>query len=266
MCKKIYQSMPWVKGQIWLVREPDSVTDARIKAGTHLMVKTRPYLIYMAEESAQLKFNIVQGFPIPSNDRLSDDREKSYYDFDIRFKNQEGHVNRIITGQLTSIDCRYLSKYICSLPTELMDELDALVAERFGYGDHLLNLSTKLDAMKKEIAEMEEKASALFHSFNYESTKDGKLIPTEIRDETSDAPVIKPEETVYIDRTESGRIRWNDSTASLFLQHCEEKSSEQIQSIWGIEPERIAQTKCYCKKKLGGGGYFPQPSSKVNGI
>lgn len=59
MCKKIYQSMPWVKGQIWLVREPDSVTDARIKAGTHLMVKTRPYLIYMAEESAQLKFNIV---------------------------------------------------------------------------------------------------------------------------------------------------------------------------------------------------------------
>lgn len=253
MCKKIYQSMPWVKGQIWLVREPESVTDARIKAGTHLMVKTRPYLIYMAEESAQLKFNVVQGFPISSNDRLSDDREKSYYDFDIRFKNQEGHINRIITGQLTSIDCRYLLKYICSLPTELMDELDTLVAERFGYGGHLLNLSEKLEAMRKEIAEMEEKACTLFHSFNYQSTRDGKLIPTGVRDEDSDTAVITQEEEIYIDRTEKGRIRWTDAYASMFLEHCEKKTPEQIQRIWGIEPERIAQTKNYCKKKLGGG-------------
>lgn len=131
MLEKPAKAIPYVKGQVWLVREPAEVTEAKMKTGTHLMLKTRPYLIYMSEESAQMKFTIVQGFPISSNPKM-DSTDRTFYDFDVRFQNPKGEINRVITGQLTSIDVRYIDKYICSLPTSVMDEIDGIISKRFG--------------------------------------------------------------------------------------------------------------------------------------
>lgn len=255
MCKeKVYKSVPYVKGQVFMVDEPKIVTEARMAAGTHCQVKTRPYLIYLSDSDAQLNFNVVQGFPISTNGRL-DENKRSFYDFDIRFKNQFGEVNRVITGQLTTIDCRYIKKYLFTLPEECMMEIDNLMMRRFGIGGSICQMSKQIEELENRLFQLKSESSQLFNSFNYEIEKNGNITPVEVKEDPASITTITkaPDRGPSINYTDKGRIRWTRDLAVEFLDDCKKLGDVKTSERWHIPLNIIPQKKFYCKKKIGGG-------------
>lgn len=289
MCEvKIYKSMPYTRGQVWLVDEPYQVTQAKLQTGTSVFCKTRPYLIYLSNASSQLEFNIIQGFPISSNDKLGMEG-RTFYDYDIRFRNQKGEINRIITGQLTSIDTRYVQRYLFSLPEELMQSIDQLMMERFGMGDTIAKLKSYVRCLEYQLDHLkggymtDQPRQQLFPSQNNgwrpprsgtrPSPQPAQLttddIPsanpekesgqqdqskTPVQNDPKQAPPPKPEKPMdmNVHRSKSGRIQWNTKTMKMFMDDYSKFSPEQIAEKYGLTLSQVPARKNYIQAKMAG--------------
>lgn len=225
--KTIYRSSQVKKGQVWIVNEDAIMTAAKIKSSTHIMAKTRPYVIYGSLDN--FEGCLMQGFPCTTKLKCDEIHEEDgtvvSAGNDIFFTMPNGDLSRIAANQLVSVDSHQIVKYVCTLSDDCIAELDEAVIQSFDLGKKFQHMDSQIKMLRRELDLILEQASTVFNC----------AIDVENR---------------HISRTKTGNIRWTQSTMEKFIRDCNMLSRSEISKIWGIAEKTIPHYKHYCAKRL----------------
>lgn len=133
------------RGQVWMVSEPESVSNAKVDAHVGTICFTRPYVIISSDDVCA-KESIVQGYPLTHTITRPDGG--------IVFSEPAPSTEKslILVNQLTPIESKNLIAYMYTLSSTLMDKIDKLTAERMG----IPTTNAKIKEMTEKIRNLEK--------------------------------------------------------------------------------------------------------------
>lgn len=114
-----------MRGQVWMVSEPDTVTDALIKAGSRIECKTRPYLVISTDRDLMKGDICINCLPITSN-------VKNELEFDVFFTNGMGKKNKIKCDQVTTRDSKFFFRHLYDVSADVLVQSIKNVCRRIG--------------------------------------------------------------------------------------------------------------------------------------
>ena len=111
------------RGQVWMVGEPESVSNAKVASRVGTICFTRPYVIISSDDVCA-KENIIQGYPLTHSTTRPDGG--------IVFSEPAPSTEKslILVNQLTPIESKNLLSYMYTLSSTLMDKIDRSMYER----------------------------------------------------------------------------------------------------------------------------------------
>lgn len=139
------KTLKFKRGQVWMVTEPESVSNAKASAHVGTICFTRPYVIMSADEVCA-KEVILQGYPLTH----STGRPDGGIIFNEPAPSTEKSL--ILINQLTPIEVKNMIQYMYTLSEDLMKKIDKLTAERMG----IETIDEKTRWMNNRIRELEK--------------------------------------------------------------------------------------------------------------
>lgn len=118
-----------MRGQIWMVEEPQELSQAKINTGDKSLAYRRACLIVESDDSLKAGGPLIAVLPI--NGSMSKDDVIEEY---IPYQNGLGDYSRIIISQ-PSVKMRGMfSKYLGTLDQDVMADVDAALVKHLGLG------------------------------------------------------------------------------------------------------------------------------------
>ena len=221
------------RGQVWMVAEPEDVTQAKINSGDRTICYTRPCVVLTPSDQ-------IMGGPlitvVPITSKIGVVKEH-----DIVFRNHDHEQNKIMVNQLTTRDSDMFIRYMFTMPDDIMRAIEEQVALITG-----LSLSTesseldsqKISELEKELARAKECIKLL--------RKELVKTKTEADSAVSDLTAKKSS------RTRTPKKKWSEEQAIDFLKDGSHMTTEELMKKYGLASKgSVHSTRYLLKKKYG---------------
>ena len=141
------KTLKFKRGQVWMVGEPESVSNAKVASRVGTICFTRPYVIISSDDVCA-KESIIQGYPLTHSTTRPDGG--------IVFSEPAPSTEKslILVNQLTPIESKNLLSYMYTLSSTLMDKIDRFTADRLGIptmNDKIREMTEKIKSLEKEL-------------------------------------------------------------------------------------------------------------------
>lgn len=248
----------FMRGQVWIVKEPESVTEWKVQSG-NVLGKTRPYVIMTANEAID-ESSVLMGFPIST--KLDSPISSSEDDVIMVADNQ--NIVRVVTSQPTTFDRNQCVNFMYRVPSHVMKALENALLKRSGIQSSISSVKSSIEEMKenirdgmsaKEILGMLDKLSQHAQSFLVTGDKTGLgrgllNIPKEeteesVSEELTESESVKVEDNVEIPEESSEEPESNDETEITVNEDTtkvkEETPKEEPKPYIPPEPIKVSQ-------------------------
>jgi len=171
------------KGDVFFVYEQPWITGQKINGSSHIMAKTRPYVVVTGDGILKTNPNIIQMVPITSSVDL-------FKTDDIIFKDVSGKYERVVTSQIFTVDAADIRQYMYHLNDEIILDIDRKIATGLGLGDSIVKMALEVSAVERKIKQVKKSAVEFMEDYSKDIYK-GKEVKTP-ESETNDvaAPSI----------------------------------------------------------------------------
>lgn len=225
------------RGQVWMVAEPDDVTQAKINAGDRTICYTRPCVV-LTPADQMFGGPLITVVPITSKIGVVKEH-------DIVFRNHDLVQNKIMVNQLTTKDSDMFIRYMFTLPEDIMRAIEEQVALITGLNMTLSSTpeSSELDSQKVSELEKElEKAKECI-----------RLLHIELDEKTLD--VDSKKDSVVTTKKKSSRTpknKWSEEQAIEFLYDSGRLTTAELMKKYALKTKgSVHSTRYLLKKKYG---------------
>lgn len=135
------QTLKFQRGQVWIVREDERLTECKLNLKTPIIARTRPYLIVSSNEFTCERII----YAIPLTHTVDVDRTDDIIVATSKTPNGLEVCSRIIMNQLCAIDSHMCERYMFTLPDTVMAKVSEIISYKLGLCSHKETAVTNLD-------------------------------------------------------------------------------------------------------------------------
>ena len=172
--EKFVISQKYLRGQVYIIREDDEMTEAIINTGSHLIYKSRPWLLLSVNTNHCTSSTDVPIIAAP----LTTGNNPFVTPYDIMIEH-EGKEATLLLTQIRTIDSRNICQYKYTVPDSLMEEIGKRLVAYLGFGDMLKTMAPNFDLTQ-------------MRCFNEPNTKLPEEKPTMTHAVSVSKPVVNP--------------------------------------------------------------------------
>ena len=225
-------------GQVWMVAEPEDVTQAKINAGDRTICYTRPCVV-LTPADQMFGGPLITVVPITSKIGVVKEH-------DIVFRNHDLVQNKIMVNQLTTKDSAMFIRYMFTLPEDIMRAIEEQVALITGLNMTLSSTpeSSELDSQK--ISELEKELAKAKECI--------RLLQKELDGKTAEVDTKKRQQ-IHDTKKKSSRTpknKWSEEQAIEFLYDSGRLTTAELMKKYALKTKgSVHSTRYLLKKKYG---------------
>lgn len=219
------------RGQVWMVAEPEDVTQAKINAGDRTICYTRPCVVLTPAN--QIGGPLITVVPITS--KLGVVKEH-----DIVFRNHDLEQNKIMVNQLSTKDSDMFIRYMFTMPEDIMRAIEEQVVLITGLSlstsESSENLTQKIGELEKELAKAKECIKLLHKELDKNAAADSAVSIETTTKKSSRTP----------------KKKWSEEQAIAFIKDGGHMTTEELMKKYGLATKgSVHSTRYLLKKKYG---------------
>lgn len=246
------------RGQVWMVKEQENVSRAKVKANVEAICFSRPYVIVSSDDVCANDY-IVQGYPLTHSIDRTDDG------IVISIPESSAEKSMILMNQLTPIETKNIHHYMFTVSDKLMEKIDNITASRMAIAttnDRIKELTRTIKKLEKDL--LDAQTSRFTKLKNLPKTEPINAYVGDAEETPKNTDVVKhmtdvmeyalsSEDSKNESSTSSGKKKYNKWTTkgmARFLKDVETIGKNEVALKYGLKPSSIASTKYSIKKKL----------------